>query len=418
MASRRCALLADEMRLGKTAQAITGCQKVGARRVLVVCPAIARTHWRSDWARWWPEFDGELEVASYDAVRINPQRFKKHWCVCILDECHYLKNPLAARTRAVLGSKGVVRLCRYIWALSGTPAPNGAHELWALLKTFGATKYLYDDFVRHFCHVDPISERVLGTKKATRPELKAMVQGKMLRRTKRMVAPELPPCTITPHYIEADYSVLHLARPVNTGYWEDKEEQLEWELREQLEGKSSNEILEFIDEHAAELATLRRLHSVLKVPALIESLRFELENEFTAKVVVFGYHRDALHIPHELLKKDFRVDILYGGTAPHKRDRILERFRRPADDGGTQVLFASITAAGTAIDLSAAHDGVLLERDWVPANNAQALERMGGYKQTKPITIRDFTIPGSCDEIIGRVLDRKMKDLSSIFGDD
>ena len=41
LAARRHALLADEMRVGKTPQAILAAEKVGAQRTLVVCPAIA-----------------------------------------------------------------------------------------------------------------------------------------------------------------------------------------------------------------------------------------------------------------------------------------------------------------------------------------------------------------------------------------
>jgi 4a-hydroxytetrahydrobiopterin dehydratase len=43
LAARTVALLADEMRLGKSLQAITAARKVGAKHTLVVCPAIART---------------------------------------------------------------------------------------------------------------------------------------------------------------------------------------------------------------------------------------------------------------------------------------------------------------------------------------------------------------------------------------
>ena len=46
------ALLADEMRVGKTPQAILAAAAAGGSS-LVVCPAIAVSQWRREWQRWW-----------------------------------------------------------------------------------------------------------------------------------------------------------------------------------------------------------------------------------------------------------------------------------------------------------------------------------------------------------------------------
>ncbi len=413
---RNRALLADEMRLGKTRQAIAALKLLRVTYVCVICPAIARTHWRTELEMFYPSVNAV--VVSYDEVRMGKVAHKpKHWQILILDESHFLKNPEAARTLAVYGKKGIARDALSVWCLTGTPAPNGIHELWTMLKVFGAIKYTYYDFIKTFCIVDPVSEKIRGTKPAKRAEIKQLLRPVMLRRLKKEVAPELPKCTVQPFYIDADYSNLDLCRPVNTHLHKENLESLEAKYKAQMQGMTSIEILEFLDRQVEELATLRKLHAVLKTPALIETLKYELDSGMIDKIVVFGYHRDALHIPYHLMKNDYRCDLLYGGTSSIKRDRILKRFARPVTrpEMGTQILFASITAAGTSIDLSAACDGIMLERDWVPANNAQALERMGGYKQTRPISIRDFIIPGSVDEIIGKTIARKMRDLTSLF---
>ena len=54
LAARTRALLADHMRLGKSACAIVAADKVGAERVLVLCPAIATYQWREQWAEGSP----------------------------------------------------------------------------------------------------------------------------------------------------------------------------------------------------------------------------------------------------------------------------------------------------------------------------------------------------------------------------
>ncbi len=419
LARRKRALLADEMRLGKTRQAIAAMRMRRAKHVCIVCPAIARTHWRTELSMFYPTI--HPTVVSYDEARLrkvpHPVPYVK-WDLIVLDESHFLKNPEAARTLAVYGKKGLIRfVSNGVWCLTGTPAPNGIHELWTMLKVFGVIKYTYYDFIKTFCIVDPVSEKIRGTKPAKRAEIKQLLRPVMLRRLKKEVAPELPKCTVQPFYIDADYSNLDLCRPVNTHLHKENLESLEAKYKAQMQGMTSIEILEFLDRQVEELATLRKLHAVLKTPALIETLKYELDSGMIDKIVVFGYHRDALHIPYHLMKNDYRCDLLYGGTSSIKRDRILKRFARPVTrpEMGTQILFASITAAGTSIDLSAACDGIMLERDWVPANNAQALERMGGFKQTRPISIRDFIIPGSVDEIIGKTIARKMRDLTSLF---
>jgi SNF2 family DNA or RNA helicase len=39
-------------------------------------------------------------------------------------------------------------------------------------------------------------------------------------------------------------------------------------------------------------------------------------------------------------------------------------------------MLASIVIASTVLDFTAAHQGIMLELDWVPGNNWQAMQRM------------------------------------------
>src|SRR5687767_14781861 len=52
LASRRVGLLFDGMGLGKSAQAIRAADQIGARQLLIVCPAIARTNWERELAKF------------------------------------------------------------------------------------------------------------------------------------------------------------------------------------------------------------------------------------------------------------------------------------------------------------------------------------------------------------------------------
>ena len=54
--SEKCWYLADDMGLGKSAQAITAAKIMDTviQRILVVCPASVIPHWHSEWRKWSP----------------------------------------------------------------------------------------------------------------------------------------------------------------------------------------------------------------------------------------------------------------------------------------------------------------------------------------------------------------------------
>jgi hypothetical protein len=66
------------------------------------------------------------------------------------------------------------------------------------------------------------------------------------------------------------------------------------------------------------------------------------------------------------------------------------------------------------IDYTAAHQGIMLELDWVPGNNSQAMQRMHRHGQDKPVTVR-VALGTPIDEIVTGVLLRKTKAIDEIF---
>ena len=134
LAARNRALLCDEMGLGKTPQAIAACDKVGAKRVLVVCPAVVTENWRREFLRWQtlPRdvtivmgndlfFPDGVHIVSYDRARARPTLNAlsvRAWDVLIVDEAHFVKTPEAARSLAVRTlADGAVRA----WGADGHP---------------------------------------------------------------------------------------------------------------------------------------------------------------------------------------------------------------------------------------------------------------------------------------------------------
>lgn len=391
LAARRHALLADEMRVGKTPQAVLAAQKVLAQKTLVVCPAIAVQHWMGEWWRWWRQAGVAPVVVSYDRLRMNAEGILANdWDLAIVDECHFAKNPEAQRTKLIYGKGGVGWKAKRMWVLSGTPAPKHAAELWPMLKAFGAVGMTYDEFVRYFCTVNPLTLKVTGTKEARIPELRAILSKIMLRRTRKDVAPGMP---------AIDFQFLEVQPELPADY------QIPADL-------SDDDLLAWLEAHQNADKEDRQAVAMAKVKPLAEQIEFAIKNGLLKQTVVFGWHVEPLTaLCGKLRALGIRAHMITGGTDKARRQEIQDEFRT----GSVEVVCANILAAGTAIDLSSARHAYFLELDWVPGNNAQAANRLVSMDKLDKVTIDVCTWPGSTDDRIQRTLLTRVRQLSKIF---
>jgi SNF2 family DNA or RNA helicase len=400
LAGKRHALLADEMRVGKTPQAILAAQQIGARRVLVLCPAIAAEHWKREWSKWTNAYATVLErgvwsptgviISGYErALSMRDILLAEKWDLVIVDECHYAKNPEALRTKLVYGKDGLAHKAPRLWALSGTPAPKHAAELWPMLRTFGAVGCGYQDFVNAYCRTDALGH-ILGTKESAIPELRTLLAPIMLRRTRKQVAPEMP---------GIDFQFLAV-RP---------KDEANYHLPENLQGE---ELLVWLEARPATSADDRQSVALAKVVPLLEHVQFALGEGLLDKAVVFGYHVNPLtSLAQELSGSGIRAGLITGATSQKERTRIQDEFL----GGGVDVVVANLLAAGTAIDLSAARHAYLLEMDWVPGNNLQAVNRLVNMQRGDGVTVDVVTWPGSTDDRVQQVLMRRVRELSQLY---
>lgn len=423
--TRRFGLLADEMGLGKTVQAIRAFEELGLNRVLVICPAVARMNWKIEFERW-SKKSPKFFVPTQIRERLTPYSLDSVICsfeyasrsdglkdhafdLIVIDEVHFLKSIEARRARLILGKDGLVHKTKRTWVLSGTPAPNHAGELWTLLYVFGVTRLQYTAFIETYCETvyGPRGLQILGTKRAKIPELKTLLQNFMKRRLKKDVLKDLPPIFMSEIAVEPGTVVMSETLTAELKSKIAKETALVQEIL--LKSENPMAVLEGL---ADSVSTLRRYIGLQKVGPAVEMVKGELEMGLYSKIVIFAVHREVVLQLIQGLKA-FNPVAIYGGISPEVRQENVRRFQT---DPKVQVFVGNILAAGTNLTLTAAHQVLVVEPDWVPGNNAQAVMRCHRIGQENTVYAR-FMVLGdnSLDGKVTRVLRKKTKELTEIF---
>lgn len=416
LAGGRFRLLADDMGLGKSAQAICAADLLGAERVTVICPAVVASDWREAF-----ETFGDVPrglhvvgtkgpygisnagacVVSYDragrpdvakALRARGGRL-------ILDEAHYLKNLQAKRTRAVLSKHGIAGGFETADFLTGTPVPNHVGELYPMLRTAGRYVAKYHDFMRQFAVIreTPFGEKIVGHRNTE--QLRQLLDGWMLRRLNQVVLPNSRrgELHVEPSECDPEHPVLQELR------------RLEPEAAAAVELAISAGDLNDLD--TPHVATLRRLTGMAKVGAVARHAAELLQAHADAKLVLFCQHRAVMgYLRHALA--EFGPVLIAGGEPEGRRTQAKAAFQSSPE---CRVCVCQMQAAATGITLTAANHLWIVEPSWVPSENDQAVKRIVRIGQTRETTIRFVTLINSIDETVNRILLRKRQLIDEII---
>jgi len=443
------------MGLGKSAQCIRASDILNNTKILIICPTTAQIKWTREFIKFSifshdfhiikdKKDSGGVEdvggghkniICGYGLLQSfynnlikkseNSACLKKgFWDLIIVDEAHCLKNFEAKRTRAVLGKKGLIRGTRKLWFVTGTPAPNNASELWPMLFTVGRTNLNFNNFVERYCtYIDSgYGRQITGTNEEMTPQIREMLKGFILRRRKKEVMKDLPELIYKDVFvepgkidIEIDRELVNYIIPYDKteDYLEEVEDQedLLFKLWENLLGDSGNKFCEGLALLSSSVPTLRKHIGKQKVEPIVKLVKKELEEGVYNKVVIFAIHREVIRTLARDLEA-YNPCVVHGQTHVEGRQREIDSFQ---NDPTCQIFIGNIMAAGTAIELTAAHNIIFLEQDWVPGNNAQAVMRCHRIGQTHPVLCRFIGIENTIDERISSVLNRKTQELIKIF---
>ena len=382
-------LLGDEMGLGKTVQAIAAMVALKAEKkkhFLVVCPASVLVNWIKEIKKFsdiptikihggddealeeW-QTSGGVAVTTYESLtRLNfPHNFVID--MMVVDEAHYVKNPEAQRTQAVIK---LVNQSSYAVYMTGTPLINSVEEMCFLVECLQPQVAKSLDLVK-----------LVSSAADFRYELSPVY----LRRHSEDVATELPEI-------------------IRKDQWCD------------LNSVENDKYIETL--HSRNYMAIRQvswnvhnLDQSSKAKRLIEIC--ENAKEQSRKVIIFSYFLDTIEKVGKILtKNNHKVFTLTGKISATKRPQIIDDFTA-APNGS--VLISQLVTGGTGLNIQAASVVVFCEPTLTPASEEQALKRAHRIGQTRDVLVYRLIADDTIDERVLEILATK-KEKFEAFADD
>ncbi|MHB2154548.1 DEAD/DEAH box helicase [Calditrichota bacterium GD2] len=409
--------LADDMGLGKTIQALALLQlqkeKLKKNLVsLIVAPTSVLTNWQNEAARFTPDLkvylhtglEREKNVRHFEQFDLIITSYALLWRdfdllkeisfhYVILDESQKIKNPQSVTARAAYRLRASHRL-----VMTGTPIENNLAELWSQFQfinpgMLGALKA----FTTHF---GKAIEKQGDQEKAE--QLRRLIYPFILRRTKDMVAKELPPkvenilfCDMSDQQQKAyekwrDYYRALILKAIN-------EKGLNRSKMKVLEG-------------------LTRLRQLAIHPAMVENNHKSDSGKFYAlhdileevikenhKVLLFSQFVKALTLVRQGLDQR-SIPYLYLDGSTKNRQKLVDKFQ---NNSKIKIFLISLKAGGLGLNLTAADYVIHLDPWWNPAVEAQAMDRAHRIGQSKKVFVYKMITRGSVEEKILALQQRK-----------
>ena len=425
------ALLADDMGLGKTIQVIgwilatvpsasrrlaltrkdcptpVGEDADGTAKILIVAPLTLLSNWKHEFAKFAPSLkvyvhqgdgrhvasgfkraveEADVTLTSYNLLVRDYGDFSEiKWDALVVDEAQAIKNPDTQAARAIRALTPPKRI-----AMTGTPVENSVGDLWSLEEFLnpgflGDRKSFADRFVK------PIA---MDEHSAAGKRLRHALEPFVLRRLKsdKSIAAELG----------------------------EKREIREYcELTAEQRRDYETALADFrASEHAQGdvFALLTRLKLICdgagKLERLCELVGTIFENGESA-LVFTQYAKVGLWLRTELEKRFARkFPFLHGSLSAKEREEQVKAFQASRRPG---LFILSLKAGGFGLNLTKATHVIHFDRWWNPAVEDQATDRAHRIGQTKTVFVHLFITPGTLEEHVDEILERKGRVADSVI---
>lgn len=446
-------ILADDMGLGKTVQALallahaieehsTAASGEPFAPFLVVAPTSVISNWAAEAERFLPEAKvvtitettagktplaervagAHLVLTSYTLLRMDEDAYVSYaaglgpdegpggetpgWGALLLDEAQFVKN---TGTRAWSIARAMPARTKI--AMTGTPLENNLMELWALLAIvadglFPSARAFRDLYARPAeSGEDPAHAA------ATTARLRQRIRPLMLRRTKELVAAELPA-----------KNDVRVNLPLSPGHRRIYDTHLQRERQKilgLLEDMDKNRFTIFqsltllrrlaldaalIDPDAYEgVTSAKREYLVERLPELLAGgHRVLVFSQFT------GYLKS---IARALGEKG--IDHLYLDGSTRNRAEVIEAFR----SGAAPVFLISLKAGGFGLNLTEADHVFIMDPWWNPAAEQQAVDRIHRIGQEREVHVYRLVAEGTIEEKVMQLKASKAALFDAVVGE-
>ena len=444
-------ILADDMGLGKTVQALALlAHAIEEHRAaapvepfapfLVVAPTSVITNWAAEAERFLPEAKvvtitettagktplaeriagAHLVLTSYTLLRMVEDAYVSYaaglgseegpgtpgWGALLLDEAQFVKN---TGTRAWSIARAMPARTKI--AMTGTPLENNLMELWALLAIvadglFPSARAFRDLYARPAeSGEDPAHAA------ATTARLRRRIRPLMLRRTKELVAAELPAKNDT-----------RVNLPLAPGHRRIYDTHLQRERQKVLgllEDMDKNRFTIFqsltllrrlaldaalIDPDAYEgVTSAKREYLVERLPELLAGGH---------RVLVFSQFTGYLKSISARLAEE-GIGHLYLDGSTRNRAEVIEAFRA----GAAPVFLISLKAGGFGLNLTEADHVFIMDPWWNPAAEQQAVDRIHRIGQEREVHVYRLVAEGTIEEKVMQLKASKAALFDAVVGE-
>lgn len=422
-------ILADDMGLGKTLQVLAFLQlqvnqKRGAN--LVVVPTTLLFNWKNELNKFAPKLKPlyyygidrekntnnfaqyDLVITTYGILVRDIQilcQFRFNYVV--LDESQSIKNPSSNRFKAAS-----LIIARNKIALTGTPIENSTFDLFAQMSFtnrgfFGSFQKFRENYA---LPIDKDGNEIVAG------ELNRLINPFVLRRTKEMVATELPDKTEDIVYCEMEPG----QRRIYDAYRNEYRNRLLSKIDQDGIEKSKMMVLE----------ALTRLRQICDSPVLLNSHEIvdnqsikikELVRHITLKtgrhkILIFSQFIQMLGlIRDELAKLNIEYEYLDGQCSSKQREQSVNHFQ---ENENLRVFLISLKAGGTGLNLTAADYVYVVDPWWNPAVENQAIDRCHRIGQNKKVFAYRMICTDTVEEKILDLQSKKIKIAGDIIQSD
>lgn len=431
-------ILADDMGLGKTIQLLTlmlHARAAGEKRpFLVIAPTSVLPTWQEEAARFAPSLrvrlvegtsnrrgasagdivqDADIVVTSYTLARLDADEYAAtEWAVLVLDEAQFVKNPSTKQHRAVASIPAPVT-----FAVTGTPMENSLGDLWALLKLtapglFASARKFRQDYIQPI-EQGKVPENEEGGEYRQRrlQRLRRRIRPLMLRRTKELVATDLP---------EKQEQLLHVdLSPAHRALYDTVLQRERQKVLGLLKDLDRNRFIVFrsltmlrmlslapglVDEADAAIGSR-------KLDTLVERV-IELHAE-GHRALVFSQFTSFLQLAAARLEQA-GIAYAYLDGSTRARKQVIDGFRT----GKQPVFLISLKSGGFGLTLTEADYVFMLDPWWNPAAEAQAIDRAHRIGQRNPVMVYRMISSGTIEEKVLALQQRKARLFTAVMDDE